>query len=178
MAHKQFGTLWGQWLLASHIAQATSSSDEAETEGNNFCYLVTTLLGQCFALYSKNKMRKKDSTISRDYYCPLITWGTELCTHNTIPCLLVKSGFRFSCPSSKTRLPVLRLAPSQVSQGPDATRELYVTEDLPIQALGRKFQFPHRCSLRIFTLSPCSSNNILHFLQVYLFLMYFLICKS
>lgn len=66
MAQKQFGTQRGQWHLASHIAQATGRADEAETEGNNFCDLVTTLLGHCFALYSKSKMRKKDATFPRD----------------------------------------------------------------------------------------------------------------
>lgn len=163
MVQKQFGTQWGQCRLASDIAQATGSTDEAGTEGNNFCYLVTTLLGQCFA--SKSKMTKKDATFSRDYYCPLITWDTELLgTHNTIPCLLLKSGFRFSCPSAKTRLPFPWLAPSQVSQESDVTRDLHVTGELPISALCRKFQFPLRCSLRIFMLPPCSSNSILHLL--------------
>lgn len=111
------------------------------------------------------RWEKKDATFSRDYYFPLITWDTELlCTHNTIPCLHLKSGFRFSCPSTKTWLPFPLFVPSQVSQGSDATRELHVTGELPISALGRKFQFPHRCSLRIFMMPPCSSNSILHLL--------------
>lgn len=65
-AQKQFRTQQGQWLLGSHIARAIGSTAEQGAEGNHVCELVTALLGQGFALYSKSEIRKKDAMLPCD----------------------------------------------------------------------------------------------------------------